>query len=540
MSSNHEHLSTDLFSPATRGAAPVRSLMKLISPMTSATDVAGLSLRTSVDRRAAAEAFRNWNNLYPDALRKKLPEELRIACFEYLDDGSRFAVSHVSHNWRNEVVSAKSLWATYTVSDQVQPSYGMLAMTLERSAPVPFHFEWDAGKKLGQNMRELLASNMHRIETLSISWQLRSSSPSLLQRGAPMLKTLRMDLCDDVSLSGLLLPALRAWTVHRFTIPANAQPLVTLRYLALCQTRNVTDYSRLFAFVPNIIHLRIHRIGNLPRSLPPQLRQLYIGDCSGRNSSEDLALAEGLALKDCIPAWLSHGLRELNLSELHVGTGVQIFARHCNKPWHMTLDSGHRFTVTLRDEDEIPSTLSMPIPQNLLELGHAVDGSTTLTSLTVLEVRATSGARVFPWLHQSIALPVLRNITLFFSQPAPFIALLSSMTATGPKPGFRPTSVPALERLTLAFDNSVDPEFVVTRAAIFVENIADLLQFEGPLQSLRIAGPFQDEVIRAQAEAVLSSLLKRYRFACASAPEIPVRRLSPVWKIPAVSHPSIS
>lgn len=396
----------------------------------------------------------------------------------------------------------KSLWATYTVSDQVQPCYGMLAMTLERSAPVPFHFEWNAAKIIAQDMRELLASNMHRIETLGISWQSPRINTALLQRGAPMMKTLRTEVCDDLSLSGQLLPALRTWTVHSFTIPTGAQPLVTLRYLDLNQTRDV-DYSRLFAFIPNVVYLRIHSTECLPRYLPSQLQQLdIVGDSSIARRVPQSDEREDPT--DYIPAWLSHRLLGLVLYDIHVVAGIQTFARHCNKPWRMTIDSGPMATITLRDENEILPTLSLPIPQNLLALGHAIHESMTLTSITVLEVRTTPAARIFPWLHQSIALPVLHNITLIFSNPAPFFALLSAMAAPGPKPGFRPTSVPTLERLTLAFDNS-NPELIIIRVATFMENIAELLQFEGPLQSLRIAGPFQEEAVRAQAEAALSS-----------------------------------
>lgn len=155
---------------------------------------------------AVGDALSAWNAAHPDAL-LRLPPELTVEIFHWLEFRDRITVSHVSRRWREITLSDPFLWNSASFSGREPPIDWTLRRRrrgppmgplrkkarvfrelLARSSPVPFSLTWE-DEMLPERIFDIVLQNLHRMQALTVGLS-RRGFQRLCALPAPELRSL--------------------------------------------------------------------------------------------------------------------------------------------------------------------------------------------------------------------------------------------------------------------------------------------------------------------------------------------------------------
>lgn len=358
-----------------------------------------------VTQAAIADTIERWN-WASKSITQRLPAELLIQCFSWLDKDQLARVTQVSRQWRAIAIGEPSLWTEIHMPVTTAARLRSFALLLDRSRclPLALHIDESGAEGLGK----LIAANMWRVRVLACD-----TDPLGDIQNAPAAPALESLSISPPTWNGGLPPIpLPAWAsgLRNLAMPMFFAPDTSIRFLNLTRFKGNmansgtgSEHSNalsLFAMCPRLVSL--HLTGVRPHSLLP------VGPIP--RTMAELTL-QGSDFDSYLAMWHGHPLHSVVLQNsvyslswgLPVAALAQLVRSICPSSWTMSMSSAE--PVLSISADSLSAELHHPRTRTL----HAQWALIDLRNLVALDLDGRSFGGL---ISATTVMPTLRSLGL--------------------------------------------------------------------------------------------------------------------------------
>lgn len=362
--------------------------------------------------QSAVRAFLERWNESQSSITRRLPTEMLVQCFAWLDFRDRLTISHVSRSWRHIALAEATLWTRLELGRSASGAKALLERAGAALLDLGVHDDmW--------GLWPCVAGHMWHVRSLAFYHVIPDHA--LMHTDAPALEVVRV---ADTYLRSRPMnipavwcnggaPKLRVLEVPAFELPSLTQPLLSLRVFKGVMTWadiSRRDAQALFTIFPRLSALHLTRL--TPDSLIP-IGPIPHTLCDVTLVGEVVASGP-VDFSAQLQPWIGHPFRSLQLHNLHgadLDIPVQLFVNAHGNAWCLSITLAGEIkwqcvlgTVDGRCGAQIGgSWTSAGFARRLHNVNHH------LSRLAILDVGASA---LLPVTDATLTLPALRELTI--------------------------------------------------------------------------------------------------------------------------------